>query len=194
MHVLLNSRYFLWALLYIALVAETYRYFLGISFYGEYLHWTAVQSARLIIVTLAITPIRRFFPKIGWALWLVQRRRDIGVAAFFYGLAHTVAYVFYKGGFLLILEEAAKVELLSGWVSMILLTMLAATSNDYSVRRLGIRWKRVHILVYIAAPLVFLHWILTAFDPLSGYIHLSILGSLLLLRLIFLRPKWKFDR
>ena len=183
MNRLLNSRLFLWILLYIALGVETYRYSVGISFYGEYLHWTAVQSARLIIFTLGITPLRLFFPKPNWIRWLVSRRRDIGVAAFFYGLAHTVAYVAYKGDILLIFREAASVALLSGWVAMFLLLLLAVTSNDWSVRRLGARWSKVHTLVYIAAALVFMHWILTAFDPVSGYIHLAVLAILLLLRL-----------
>ena len=182
MNRLLNSRSFLWVLLYIALGVETYRYVAGISFYGEYLHWTAVQSARLIIFTLSITPLRLFLPKTNWVRWLVRRRRDIGVAAFFYGFAHTVAYIAYKRDFALILEESGSVEMLSGWVAMFLLLLLAVTSNDYSVRRLGIRWSKMHALIYVAAPLVFLHWILTAFDPVSGYIHLAVLAISLLLR------------
>tara|TARA_Y100000588_G_scaffold140012_1_gene153959 strand:- start:155 stop:727 length:573 start_codon:yes stop_codon:yes gene_type:complete len=183
LHGLLNSRLFLWILLYIALGVETYRYVVEISFYGEYLHWTAVQSARLIIFTLGITPLRLFLPKPNWVRWLVRRRRDIGVAAFVYGFAHTIAYIAYKREFALILEESGSVELWSGWVAMFMLLLLAVTSNDYSVRRLGIQWNKVHTLIYIAAPLVFLHWILTAFDPISGYIHLVVLAILLLLRL-----------
>ena len=49
---------------------------------------------------------------------------------------------------------------------------LAITSNNGSVRKLGKKWKSLHRLVYVAAALVFAHWILTAFEPQLAYVVL----------------------
>jgi sulfoxide reductase heme-binding subunit YedZ len=39
-------------------------------------------------------------------------------------------------------------------------------------------WKRLHMLVHPAAVLVFVHWALTAFDPITAYIHIGILAAI----------------
>lgn len=74
--------------------------------------------------------------------------------------------------------------MLTGWIAMFIFVALAVTSNNASVRALGKRWKSLHKLVYVAAILTFLHWILTAFDPLTGYIHAAILLGIQALRLV----------
>ncbi|CDX58008.1 hypothetical protein MPL3365_290045 [Mesorhizobium plurifarium] len=55
---------------------------------------------------------------------------------------------------------------------------LAATSNDFAVRTLRRNWKRLHRVVYLAALLLFVHWVLSAFDPLAAYLHLTVLLAL----------------
>lgn len=176
------SRWILWAVLACPLTIQTWRYLVETIYYGEYLHWTGEQSARLLIVTLAITPARRLFPNVRVLKWFATRRRDLGIATFLYASMHTLAYLFKKENFEVILSEAVEIGVLLGWLAFLVMLLLAATSNDYSVRGLGRRWKALHRCIYGAALLTFLHWILTAFDPLAGFIHLGVLIVLLALR------------
>lgn len=176
------SRWLLWLALSSPLVFQTWRYLAGTIFYGEYLHWTGEQSARLLIVTLAVTPLRRMLPDSRLVNWIVARRRDLGIATFLYAALHTLAYVVKKANVELILSDATEIGILVGWLSCAILLLLAATSNNYSVRKLRKYWKVLHRCVYAAALLTFLHWILTAFDPLAGYIHLGVLLVVLALR------------
>ena len=45
-----------------------------------------------------------------------------------------------------------------GFLSLVLLTPLAATSNTWAVRRLGRRWSLLHKLVYLIAITVIAHY------------------------------------
>ena len=68
----------------------TVRYMTGGLYYGEFIHATGDFSARLLIITLAVTPLRLMFPKSRWTTWLLQSRRYFGVAAFAYALGWAV--------------------------------------------------------------------------------------------------------
>ena len=173
-----------WTILYGILLVQTYRYAGGIVFYGEYLHWTGLWSARLLLVALAVTPLRRLFPTIRWLRWLSTLRRDIGVAVFVFALAHTVAYLHKQPGLQDIVEDSVTAGILTGWLALLVFVPLAVTSNDASVRALGRRWKTLHRLVYLGALLTLAHWIITAFDPTAAYVHLAVLLVLLGLRAI----------
>lgn len=184
MRALLSSRVLFWMLLYFALAVQTYRYVIGAAFYGEYLHWTGVQSARLLIAAMAVTPLRLTFPNASWVQWLLRRRRDIGVATFFYAVAHTVAYLENQESIQSIVRGGLAFEILVGWLAFAIMFLLAATSNDLSVRVMRNRWKSLHRTVFLGAALTFLHWILTAFNPMAGYLHLAIFLALLIGRVL----------
>ena len=186
---LLNASWFSWLLLVLPGAVLTYRYARGATFYGEYLHATGELGVRLLILAMAVTPLKAVFPGAGWVRWLARRRRYIGVAAFGYALLHTVAYLERQAMLTAILEDAAELALMTGWIALLVMLALAATSNDAAVRRLGAGWKWLHRTVYLAAVLTFAHWILTAFDPTAAYIHLGILAALEALRLLFYRVR-----
>lgn len=169
-------------LLYVALAVQTYWYIDGTTFYGAYLHWTGQWSAHLLLATLLVTPLRLLLGQKAWIRWLLRRRRDIGVACFVYALAHTIAYLLQQDSLQRIVDESLDVAILTGWVAFIVFALLTLTSNNYSVRRFGRKWKALHNWVFVGALLTFLHWILTAFDPLIGYVHMGILIALLLVR------------
>jgi sulfoxide reductase heme-binding subunit YedZ len=173
---LLGAPWWLWALLALPGVLMTYRYVQGATFYGEYLHSTGELGARLLIVTLAITPLRLLFPGAAWLAWLARRRRNLGVAAFGYSALHAIAYLQRQPGLTAVAEDAAEFAMSSGWLALLLLLALAVTSNDASVRLLKRTWKRLHRAVYVAALLTFAHWILSAFDPVPAAIHLGVLA------------------
>lgn len=180
-------RWLVFALLGLPGLYLTYRYVLGETFYGEYLHATGELAARLLIVAMAVTPLRLLFPNASWVRWLAQRRRWIGVAAFAYSLLHALAYLVRQGEVARIAEDAAEAAMWTGWLALLVMLALAATSNDLSVRRLGRRWKWLHRTVYVAAVLTFAHWILAAFDPIPGAVHLGVLAALEAIRLVQLQ-------
>jgi sulfoxide reductase heme-binding subunit YedZ len=177
------ARALLWLILLLPLAVQWYRYVGDGIFYGEFVHWTGDQSARLLIATLAITPLRLTFPTTAWSRWLLLHRRDLGLACFVYAAAHTIVYLAYRADWARIVQEALEAGLGTGWVALLVMLPLALTSNNASVRAMGKRWKQLHRMVYVAAALTFAHWLLTAFDPTAGAIHLSVLVAFLLLRL-----------
>ena len=132
-------------------------------------------SARLLLLSLAITPLRLFFSESAWPNWLLQRRRYFGVAAFVYAVMHTLVYLERKVGSGLLLQEAAEFSMWTGWLALVIFVPLAITSNDASVRRLRRAWKKLHRWVYLAALLTFTHWIFIAFDFVPGLIHFMVL-------------------
>jgi sulfoxide reductase heme-binding subunit YedZ len=180
-----NSRTVVWAVLFIPLAVLCWQYATGTLFYGEFIHITGEFSARLLILTLAATPLRRLLPRQRWTAWFVRQRRYVGIATFAYAVPHLVAYVVrLRDDIPRIVSEGLGPEMLTGWVAMAILLALAVTSNDRSVRKLGRRWKALHRLVYAAAVLTFLHWILVAFDPIPALIHAGVLVAIEMTRLI----------
>jgi sulfoxide reductase heme-binding subunit YedZ len=173
-----NLRFVLWLLLASPCVIMIVRYMTGDLYYGEFIHVTGEFSARLLIITLAATPLRLMFPKARWTTWLLQNRRYFGVAAFSYAVPHLLAYLWKLASVAKIIEEGAEPGLWTGWIALVIILALALTSNNASVRKLGQRWKTLHRLVYLAAILTFVHWVLVAFDPLAGLLHASVLIAL----------------
>ena len=165
----------LWILYRWAATPESYGYGHAIGDSGDWAAW-------LLMLTLAVTPIRLLFPRRGWVTWLVRRRRDLGVASFAYAAGHTIIYVANKASLDAILSDLDSPDLLVGWLALALFVPLAATSNDIATRALKRSWKRLHRLVYPAAVLTFLHWVLAAFDPTTAYIHIAVLGAIELVR------------
>jgi sulfoxide reductase heme-binding subunit YedZ len=145
-------------------------------------HDTGAWTLRLLLVTLAVTPLRRLT---GWAS-LVRFRRMLGLFAFFYGLLHFTAYLWLDRAldWPTIIDDIAKRPYITvGFAALILMVPLAVTSTKGWLRRLGPRWKRLHRLVYPIAVLGVLHylWLVKA-DLLEPGIYAGILGLLLLAR------------
>ncbi|MBA4765932.1 MAG: ferric reductase-like transmembrane domain-containing protein [Erythrobacter sp.] len=152
--------------------------------YGHAIGESGDWAAWLLMATLAVTPIKLLFRKQGWAIWLMRRRRDLGVASFVYAAGHTVMYLWKKGSLGLVLAELDQDFILVGWLALALFVPLAVTSNDLSMRMLKRSWKSLHRLVYPAAVLTFLHWVWSAFDPTTAWIHVGILAAIELLRIV----------
>ena len=179
----LNSIPFLWFVLLLPALWMLNAWRIEAMFYGEVLHFTGELSARLLMLSMAVTPFRLMFPNASWPNWLLQRRRYIGIAAFFYAALHTVVYLDRKRDISLILDEAGDFAMWTGWVAFLIFVVLAVTSNDASVKALQRTWKKIHRYVYLAALLTFAHWIFAAFDFVPGLIHFAILLGLELYRL-----------
>lgn len=173
----------LWALLGAPLAVLTYDYLcdgtllFGEVYYGGYVHITGRCAAWLLLIVLAMTPLRATFPGWGVARWLVAQRRYLGVASFMYAAAHLAAYL-ARQDWARITEDLAGAGFWTGWLAFLIFAALALTSNDLSVRLLKRGWKNLHRLVHVAAILVFVHWALTAFDPFLAYCHIGALALL----------------
>jgi len=150
---------------------ESYGFGHAIKDSGDWAAW-------LLLLTLAVTPLRLAFRRARWTLWLMKRRRDFGVASFAYAAIHTAIYLVDKASLTVILDQATGWDLLTGWLALAIFLPLAITSNDRSMRAMKRGWKRLHRLVHPAAVLVFAHWALTAFDPVTAYIHIGILAAI----------------
>ncbi|MFO1068256.1 MAG: ferric reductase-like transmembrane domain-containing protein [Geminicoccaceae bacterium] len=124
-------------------------------------HETGAWTLRLLVATLAITPLRRV---LRWGP-LLRVRQPLGVATAVYALAHLACFAGDHGfdlGFVAA-ETVRRTYLLLGLVALLALMALAATSNDAAVRRLRAeRWQRLHRLVWVAAGLAALHALLQA--------------------------------
>lgn len=120
-------------------------------------HWTGFTALTLLMITLAVTPIRRLT---GWNP-LIKARRLIGLFAFFYVCLHLLIYMLFDHQFSLagIGEDIAERPYITvGFASFLLLIPLAVTSTQKMIRRLGKRWQKLHRLVYVAAALGVLHF------------------------------------
>jgi sulfoxide reductase heme-binding subunit YedZ len=146
--------------------------------YGQVLHFTGDWSVRLLILALAVTPLRLMFPRAPAMRWALRRRRDVGVAAFGYAAFHLAAYLAHKMSPALILQEGKEADLATGWLAFLIFCALAATSNDAAVRALKRNWKRLHRMVYVAAVLAFAHWLMTAFELRDAVVHAGVLATL----------------
>src|SRR5512139_1796005 len=103
-------------------------------------------AVRFLIATLALTPAQRIF---NWPK-LALVRRMTGVAAGTYAIAHFLLYIAnekFKLAFVAS-EIALRIYLTIGFVGLVGLCLLTATSTDAAVRKLGPRWKQLHRLVY----------------------------------------------
>ncbi len=149
---------------------------------GNISHQTGDVAAWLLLITLAVTPLRRFFPKAKPISFLMRYRRYLGVASFGYAAAHTVAYLVRKEEMQYILADFVQVGMWTGWIALLIFLFLAITSNDLSVRLLGRRWVILHKFIYLAAPLTFAHWALTAYDPFVAFAHIAVLAAILIAR------------
>jgi sulfoxide reductase heme-binding subunit YedZ len=179
----------LWLLLAVPAALIAIGYARGDLFYGKIIHITGDTSVRLLIITLAASPAMLLFPRAAWAVWLIRHRREFGVASFAYALLHTLVYVGRKADFSLIVSEGQRPGLLTGWVSLALMLILAVTSNDISVRLLRAAWKRLHWLVYPAAALTLAHWLLEAFDLVPALVHGGVIVVLVAARFVLARRR-----
>ncbi|MEL6572448.1 MAG: ferric reductase-like transmembrane domain-containing protein [Pseudomonadota bacterium] len=161
----LNSRYFLWALLALPSVGFAAALISGASGPdGEpasefLLHPTGEFAARFMILAMTLTPLRMLFPASDLLRWLMKRRRSFGVAAFGYATLHTLLYLIDMASLRAVMGEAFALGIWTGWLAFFVFIPLAVTSNDWSVRALGPTWRRLQQTVYVAAVATLLHWI-----------------------------------
>lgn len=145
-------------------------------------HELGELALKLVIVGLAVTPLRRFA-----GVNLMKFRRSIGLVTFYLVVCHLLVWLVLDVQILsqIWADIIKRPYITIGMVAFVLMIPLAVTSNNLSVRRLGPAWRQLHRLVYSAAILGAIHFILLRkgfqIEPL---VYLAIIAVLLGLRLI----------
>lgn len=144
-------------------------------------HALGERALQLLVLGLAVTPLRRFA-----GLNLMKFRRALGVLTFTYVALHLLVWLLLDVQIIRqILADIAKRPYITiGMAGFVLMLPLALTSNNTSVKRLGRKWKRLHLLTYPAAILGGVHFVMLAkgfqIEPL---IYLIVILALLATRL-----------
>jgi sulfoxide reductase heme-binding subunit YedZ len=125
----------------------------------EYItHWTGDWTLRFLVITLAITPLRKL---LRWPN-LVKFRRMLGLFAFFYGCLHLTTYLWLDKFFAwgeIVKDIGKRPFITAGFAAFITLLPLAITSTAGWIRRLGgKRWQRLHRLIYFSAVAGVVHY------------------------------------
>ena len=145
-------------------------------------HFTGSWALRLLLVTLAVTPLRR----LSGQPWLIRFRRMLGLFAFFYALLHFAAYLILDRALVwedIITDLTKRPYILVGFTALLLLVPLAVTSTRGWIKRLSRHWVTLHRIVYVIAILAVLHflWLVKA-DTLEPLIDAALLAVLLAFR------------
>lgn len=142
-----------WALYAVGFIPAVWYFWLGAT--GQlpgnavkiFEHLLGIWALRFLIATLFVTPLRDLA-----GINLLRYRRALGLLAFWYVLMHFLTYMLLdqRLNFPEIVNDIAKRPFITiGMASLVLLLPLALTSNNYSIRRLGPRWNRLHKLAYL---------------------------------------------
>jgi len=129
---------------------------LGARPLNEAIHQQGLWTIRLILIALAITPLKAILQ---WQR-LILVRRMVGVGAFAYVMLHFALYTADQSfnPVTVASEIAKRIYLTIGFIALCGLAALAATSTDKMVRRLGRKWQGLHRLVYVICILGLIHY------------------------------------
>jgi sulfoxide reductase heme-binding subunit YedZ len=144
-----------WALYAVGFAPAVWYFYLGAT--GQLIgnsvkvfeHLLGIWALRFLLASLAITPLRELV-----GVNLLRYRRALGLLAFYYVAMHFLTYMVLDQNLNLatIATDIAKRPFITiGMACLVLLIPLAATSNRFSIRRLGSKWTRLHRLSYLVA-------------------------------------------
>ena len=154
-------------------------------------HATGDWTLRFLIITLAVTPLRRILrlPQ------LIRFRRMLGLFAFFYGFLHFGIWLGIDKFFDWpeMMKDVAKRPFITvGFAGFVLMIPLAITSTAGWIRRLGgRRWQWLHRAIYLSAIAGVIHYYWQVKSDVRKPLQYAFLvGILLAWRL----GAWIFDR
>ncbi|WP_343349276.1 protein-methionine-sulfoxide reductase heme-binding subunit MsrQ [Pseudomonas sediminis] len=134
----------------------------------------------LLLITLAMTPLQQLTRWSGW----IAVRRQLGLWCFAYVTLHLSGYMLFIAGLrldLVLRDLSERPYIIVGALAFFGLLALAVTSNRFSVRRLGRKWKALHRLVYVILLLALLHMLWVVRADLGEWLAYALIGGALLL-------------
>ena len=150
---------------------------------------TGIWAVVTLWITLAITPLRR---ALGMPA-LVKLRRMSGLFSFFYTVLHVLGWAYWERGWSLAEMWADILQRTFVWVGVLAfvpMVLLAMTSTQGWIRRLGSNWRRLHTSVYLIAVLSVWHfWLVRSgkVDYREPIVYAVVLAGLLAARWVLKR-------
>jgi len=146
-------------------------------------NWLGQWAFRLLLVTLALTPLRVLFGM----TWQINLRRLLGLFAFSYACLHFGVWILvdhFLNWDQMIADIVKRRYITVGMLALVLMVPLAMTSTGRTIKRLGgSAWRRLHRLIYLVGVLAALHflWLAKAVRT-DQYVYAAILAFLLCIR------------
>lgn len=142
--------------------------YLGVNFLGsdEGVVLTVIRAYALLAlgylyITLTLGPATKIFTWLPYRGLLIKSRRGFGVSVFYFALLHaTLAFLNIVGGIsgFLLLPSYYQLAVILGFVSLVILTLMALTANDAAMTKLTFsRWKLLHRFVYFVFVAILIH-------------------------------------
>jgi sulfoxide reductase heme-binding subunit YedZ len=137
-----------------------------------------------LIVTLSVGPLSKILKRKN----LIALRRMLGLLTYFYAVLHLTSYIIIDlqlDWHEFVKDVTKRNFIILGMTSVVLLTPLALTSNNISLKILGSKsWKKLHYLVYPAAIIAIIHFfMMIRADYHRPIIYASLLFALLIYRI-----------
>lgn len=147
----------------------------------------ALIAAGFLYLTLLAGPLCYTFKFLPFRMQYIKARRAIGVSTFYFGLLHAYFAFFGEFGGLagivnLPLKYTAAVSF--GLLSLIILTLMALTANDFMIEKLTFpKWKFLHRFIYVVGVFILIHAFLIGshFQNLPNMISITVLSAVIFL-------------
>ena len=137
-----------------------------------------------LMVTLSVGPLSKILKRKN----LIALRRMLGLLTYFYAVLHLTSYIIIDlqlDWHEFVKDVTKRNFIILGMTSVVLLTPLALTSNNISLKILGSKsWKKLHYLVYPAAIIAIIHFfMMIRADYHRPIMYASLLFALLIYRI-----------
>ncbi len=155
--------------------------------YTQIEEWYGFASIVLLFLVMLAGPLYRVFPNLRFKKTYYGSLGGLGISAFYFALLHAYVSFFYLlYGFhgIPFLQPGDLASVTLGFISLLILAVLAGTSFTYAMKFMGVWWKVVHRFVYIAAFGALAHVALVGDhyeNTASGVYLLTLLGVIMLL-------------
>jgi sulfoxide reductase heme-binding subunit YedZ len=178
-----------WWIYGVGLVPAAYYFYrgaindLGANPIQSFEHLLGEWALRFMIVVLLVTPLRDLT-----RVNLYRFRRAFGLLVFYYVLFHFLTYFILDRAMnlpVIVVDILRRPYIILGMTAFTCLIALAATSNNWSIQKLGSWWGRLHRLVYLIATLGVIHFFMAVKSwPPRPFIYATVNGVLLAYRLV----------
>jgi sulfoxide reductase heme-binding subunit YedZ len=163
---------------------------LSLNPYENLIRRTGQTAVFMLILTLFSTSLSGWLNKPS----ILVFRKPLGLYTFFYTLLHLSIFLLmgYEGNLVTAIREIlARTNLTFGLFAFLILLILAATSNRASQKKLTKYWKKIQYLIYPAALLITVHYLMARKAPTpASVLAAAVIAGLLLVRLAgSTRPK-----